>query len=509
MKSILKLILLIPFLLTSCGGYIGKEYQTSPVREVYVGDYGFNKELSVPVGTDVVYIEYNNKTIEIPVEPEVVISGVKDVEPFGKVSISLTSPVKTVFNAYYKIGGKKVTLIEHGVVNEKIALTKASVGSYYLNEPKSYKDKSLGYTTYHSSGVVMFEDSFPESNRDGSGGYDTDFNDFVLDYDIEAVVVPDELLASDAWREQVKVVLHVRAVGYTKVARTGVILEGFNMNNVRYITDHCPLDSWQNPHGELPQWTVRKLQENSLHYESNKLRPCVEIGAISRLNDNTSGAGTEEYTRINDNGSTFVTVMNPRLNGYWSAPKTEQYSPDLASLFTAPQTLASVQKLTYYNVIPGYVNVSGGLYTYTVIYHMKNRSELSAEESSEILENMINTVYETTNQNFYIVNKDWTPIGLKGYEPGNFRVKECNSYKEKYDKIFANNSDKLDHEVPYMSKDGFIWAFKCPTLTRHVWNKLKISDAYPKYVGWIESNGEENKDWYFDDIDTRYMSCWW
>lgn len=504
MKNILKMLILFP-LLMSCVNY---KWEDAVAEEEYLGDYGFNKELTVPVGTSVVYVTYGEKTLEIPVTPEVVVpSDGKDVEPWGKVTLSLVSPVKTVFDAYYLINGKRVELIENGVVNEKI-LTKAQ-GENTLVEPKPYDDSDLGFTTYHSSGCVFFEDSFPTSSRQKSGVYDTDFNDFVLDYDFETVVVPDELLDSEGWREQVKVVLHIRAVGGTAAARTGVILEGFDMKNVREIETHCSFDSWQNPHGVLPKWTERKLQENSLHYETGELRPCVEVGAIFRLNDTNSGAGTEEYTRVNDNGTTFTTVFNPRLNGYWTSPKTEQYSPDLASLFESPQSLASVQKLTYYNVIPGYVNVSGGLFTYTVIYHMKARNEMDEQKKAEVLDNMMKTVYETTRQNFYIINKDWTPIGLKGYMPGDFKVKGCNSYAEKYNKIVAEHSDALDPTVPYKSNEGLIWAFKCPTLTRHLWNKLRFSGAYPKYMGWIDSNGEENADWYEDEVDTRYLTCWW
>lgn len=506
MKSIFKFILLIPLLFTlSCVSYFN---EGSPI-ETYDGNYGYNAELTVPVGTSVIFVEYNSKTIELPVTPEIVkTEDGKDIEPWGKISINLVSPVKTVFNAYYNINGKKVILIENGVINKKVVLTKSSTG-YTLSEPKSYKDSDLGFTTYHSSGVVMFEDSWPVSSRGQSGVYDTDFNDCVIDYDMEAITVPDELLDIEGWREQVKVVLHVRAVGYTKAARVGVILEGFNTDYVEYIDTHCSFDSWQNPHGELPEWTVKKLQENSLHYETNKTRPCVEIGAIFRLNENSSHAGTEEYVRKNDDGTTFVTVMNPKVNNYWKEPKTEQYSKDLEYIYNGQQTLKSVQNLYYYNSIPGFVNVNGGLFTYTVIYHMKQRAGMSAEESSAVLENMMNTVYVTTNQNFYIICKDWTPIGLKGYKPGDFKVKGCNSYLDKYNQIVSENSNVLDSTVPYKSKDGLIWAFKCPTLTRHLWNKLNFSSAYPKYMGWMDSNGTENTDWYEEGIDTRYLSCWW
>ena len=353
-------------------------------------------------------------------------------------------------NVTYQIYGKTVALLDNAVINTKVsAATKAGNTTVKLSEPKEYATADLGYTFYHSSGVVMFEDSWPSSSRVDGKKYDSDFNDCIIDYDVEAVVVPDALLASEGWREQVKAVIHVRVTGAQAPWRVGMILEGFDQQYVESISDYKTLDSWQNPHGELPNWTVGTLQENSLHYESNPLRPCIEIGGLQRLNDANRGAGTEEYTRIDDKGTTHKTVFNPRINKYWTSPKTEQYDAALADI-TTPATLAYIQSQTFYNAIPGYVNVDGGLYTYTVIYHMKPRAEMSAEESAKALKNMIDAVNVTTNQNFYIVNNDFSPVGLKGYQPVDFAVKEKpNGYKPRYDQVFAANTDKLDATIPY------------------------------------------------------------
>ena len=501
MKNVFKLALLLPFLMVfSCNNYM----KENPIeQEEIVGDYCYSNELTVPVGTSVIFVEYNSKVAEIPVSPEIIKpNDGKYVEPWGKINLNLTSPVKTVFNAYYKINDKRVELIENGIINKPISLTKADA-SYVLSEPKEYQSTDLGFTTYHSSGVILFEDIWPLSNRKHDGKYDTDFNDLVLDYDIAAVVVPDELLVSDGWREEVRVVLHIRATSGTEVDKSGVILEGFNTEYVDSINDYRSFDSWQNPHGTLPSWTENTLQKKSVHNESVNNRPCVEIGSIYSMKEKV-GAGDEEYTRINDNGSTFVTVLNPNVKKYWKEPKVEQYVPELADIYTQHKytTLASTQKTGYYNVVPGYVNVNGGLYTYTVIYHMKNRSEMDDNSKKSVLDNMIDAVYKTTNQNFYIVTKDGTPIGLMGYEP-------YDAYVNKYNQVVAENPDKVDAEIPYKSKSGLIWALKCPTLTRHMWNKLPFSAAYPHYMNWIDTSGEENRDWYEKDVDGRLLSCWW
>ncbi len=483
------------------------------VEEIYDGDFFGNYEVTVPAATKSVFVTYTTatgekKTTEVAVEPVIAApKDGKDVEPFGTVNLTLIADSRSVADVYYEIYGKKVMLLENAVINQKVSsATKADNVSVKLPEPKEYKTDDLGYTFHHSSGVVMFDDSWPKAERTGSTAYDSDYNDVVVDYDLEAVVVPDELLATEGWREQVKVVLHVRTVGGQDPARVGLILEGFDQQYVDSIEEYKTLDSWQNPHGELPAWTQNTLQENSLHYEVNPLRPCIEVGAIFRLNE--ANAGTQEYTRIDDKGTAHQTVFNPRVKNYWPSPKTEQYDASLNQM-TKPYTLAYIQNLIYYNTVPGYVNVDGGLYTYTVVYKMKPRAEMSAAERAKALKNMLDAVNVTTNQNFFLVKKNTWPIHLKGYEPADFAVKGINNYKSIYTSVFNNNKATLDETVPYVAKNGMVWAFKCPTLTKHIWEKLYFGQAYPNYANWVEKKGAEDADWYTNGIKGDFLSCWW
>lgn len=391
----------------------------------------------------------------------------------------------------------------------------SNVTEVYLEEPASYVTSDAGQTFYHSSGVVMFDDSWPEMNTldRGTGAYDYDFNDVVADYDFEAKTVADDQLEKEGWREQLKVVLHVRAVGGNQPWRVGVVLEGFDQQWIESIEEHKTLDSWQNPHGELPDWTRVTLQENSLHYESNPLRPSLEIGGLQRYNDASRGAGNQVYIRIDDNGDTHETVFNPALKEWdaWKEPRPEQYSAALTAV-TKPRKLVDVQKLRYYNTVPGYVNVDGGLYTYTVIYHLKPRAEMNAVDRQASLQNLIDAVMTTTNQNFYIIKQDFTPVGLKGYRPSDSVIKISNgNYGQKYNLVYdqkvAANADKLDPSISYVSKEGEVWAFKCPVMTKHVWEKYYFSVAYPRYEDWIHGDTSA-ADWYLHGDDT-YLTCWW
>lgn len=144
---------------------------------------------------------------------------------------------------------------------------------------------------------------------------------------------------------------------------------------------------------------------------------------------------------------------------------------------------------------------------------MKNRANMSAEESAKCKQMMIDAVMNTTSQNFYCISnpKDDSsvtlkPVGLKGYAPvlihGEKSLADYNNAKAKgAADILADN--------PYAGVNGQVWAFKCPTRTKHVWNKMYFDMAYPDYKNWIESEGTQNADWYNTNIDGRFLTCWW
>lgn len=247
-----------------------------------------------------------------------------------------------------------------------------------------------------------------------------------------------------------------------------------------------------------------------VYIEYNDNTRTLEVPVSPELVKPDNGKNVEPFGVITLNlVSPVKTVFNPNVNSYWNEPKTEQYSVDLEQLYDlyGYATLAEIQASGYYNVVPGYVNVSGGLYTYTVIYHIKDRAGLDAAARDEIKQNMINTVYQTTNQNFYVVTTEGVPVGLKGYTP--YDIAAYQTAADAYS--LASETDNVDPNVYYKSTkdEGYIWAFKCPTLTRHMWNKLPLSMAYPNYSLWLESNGANSQDWYTKDVDPRFLSCWW
>lgn len=425
--------------------------------------------------------------------------------------------------------GGTLTVDQDGTIHVDYA--PADAESIYLNEPAPYtttvedEEGNIQFTMYHSSGVVMFDDRWPSINAEG---YRYDFNDMVIDYDIEALTVADEYLEAEGWREQVKVVLHVRALGGNDGNRVGVVLENFNTDNVEYVDEYYTLDSWQNAHGDLPTWTETTLVENSLRYDGleagegrnawgagTKLRPAFEIGRLQALN-NKDGKSTGGKTSGNEvyqyKGKDHV--FNPARRKYsaWQSPDADQYSEDLNALYQAEsgRTLANVQSMQLYNTIPGFVNVAGGLYTYTVIYHMKSRADMTPEESAACKANMMETVVNTINQNFFLVKGDYGAVGLKGYQPLDCAVKDFSKgYKAKYEEIVASHAGDMDQSTTYKAKNGMVWGFKCPVLTRHTWELMPFSVAYPHYEEWVKSNGAVHSDWYKKDVNTTALVCEW
>lgn len=445
------------------------------------------------------------------------------------VVVDTTTPGETPMG-----DGGTVTVDENGTITVDYA--PADVTSAFLPEPASRESSitdeegNVIFTTYHSSGVVMFDDRFPALP---DPDYLYDYNDLVVDYDIEALTVPDEYLEAEGWRERVKVTLHIRALGGNTnnnanncAIGAGVILENFNTDYVEYAEEDFTLDS--GGHGTLPTWTQTTLVENSIHYDplplerlSNKyrtqsnLRPAVEVGRLQALNSvdgkSTGGlnSGNEVYqSKGNDH------VFNPARKKYaaWGGPHTEQYDPALEDLYNSlSKKLSDIQKMELYNTIPGYLNVDGGLYTYTVYYYMKNRADYEDPAVREAAKaNMIDAVVNTNAQNFYLVKANRGAVGLKGYKPLDVPVKDFSKgYYAKYQEEVNNNPGIVEPGTYFQATNGMVWGFKCPVLTRHTWELIPFAVAYPHYKEWVESNGAVHSDWYKKDVNTTALVCEW
>ena len=96
-----------------------------------------------------------------------------------------------------------------------------------LQEPAPYVTTDEDYTMYHSSGVVMFDDSWPTKPYDemGKGAYDYDFNDVVLR-------ISREVVSS----RQLKLNVELVAVGALKQLGAGIHLVGYGYADIDSVT---------------------------------------------------------------------------------------------------------------------------------------------------------------------------------------------------------------------------------------------------------------------------------
>ena len=124
-------------------------------------------------------------------------------------------------------------------------------------------------------------------------------------------------------------------------------------------------------------------------------------------------------------------------------------------------------------------------------------------------QNMIDAVMNNMQQTFFAVKKDYTPIGLKGYQPLDYKTKDNRCYADIYEQKFNQNKDHLVEGNTYVGANGEVWGFKCPVLTSHTWERMYFSNAYPHFAEWMLSNGEQAKDWYKNGVDYTYLTCEW
>lgn len=357
---------------------------------------------------------------------------------------------------------------------------------------ESTKSTDNEITYYHSSGVVMFDDSWP--NDPGENHSLSDYNDVVLDYDIEAGIADNESVKGNSalgGKEKITVVMQLRANGGVNPESVGLAFEGLKSNDILNIESHLTLDSWQNPHGELPQGVKQNIKPT---FDISGEYPILKINGIHWLN--SYEATQEKYNYVNDRGETKTHVFNPRHN------------PIDKSQFKEGKIHLVELSYSYYNTTPGHINVNGGLITATFEITLKNRANLCCGEAETQGANMMNAVVNTETQNFFITTrKEYAEKGFNnGYEIHCKGYKPTPAFASLYKKANQGSSSTFYAGKAPGNKS---WGMKAPVLTRHLWAGNPLILAYPNFIKWLRSNGTEYADWYINGIDEDYLVCWW
>ncbi|MGL4519453.1 MAG: DUF4842 domain-containing protein [Phocaeicola sp.] len=302
-----------------------------------------------------------------------------------------------------------------------------------------YMINADGFTSYHCSGVVMFEDTWPsKSNVDGedteAGLFFGDYNDLVVDYDLESVV-NDAGDNSQFWKEKLKIVLHIRARGGGYAEQLGLKLEG------------------------LHQDYIDKDQIEISYSMSNHVEPAEPLTAEVKWDGNYPVIYVNDLKKLTDDS--FMSK-----NGL---------------------SVSKANGISYYNTINDELNVTKGLFTVTVTFNGKG--------DRNAVNNAFKHIVETsTTQNFFLVtnnNGAMYEIHLAGYEPTGF----YNTYEADKDKS-ASGVAVAKSSTKYESADGNVWGFKTPVLVKHATERTNFGVSYPEFTPWIKTKNEEYNRWY-------------
>lgn len=314
----------------------------------------------------------------------------------------------------------------------------------------AYVTQNDGFTSYHSSGVVMFEDTWPsKSNTDGKdkegGLFFGDYNDLVVDYDLETNVKGDpkvDIESAELWRD-LKVVLHFRAMGGSYARAFGLKLENLKKEFVR---DEEPAIAWSmSNHEEISAPLDAKVEWDGEY-------PVIKVSGLEKLSN--------EY---------FMTSRGLNVSTY--------------------------QDSKFYNTVNDKdLNIGKGLFTVTVTF----RGNPDAD-NDKVIKHFRDAVMDTRMQNFFLCteqkNKNYE-IHLPGYEPTGFYT----TYDADKNDEAAGDAVPKDNSVKYRAADdGNVWAFKTPVLTRHITEQQNFGIAYPKYQDWLKTGKEEYALWYLDE----------
>lgn len=320
----------------------------------------------------------------------------------------------------------------------------------------AYVTQNDGFTSYHSSGVVMFEDTWPsKSNVDGKGEgnlFIGDYNDLVVDYDLETNVKGNpatDMTNAKLWRD-LKVVLHFRAKGGSYPQAFGLKLENLLKE---FVWDEAPAMYWSMSNHA----TCTEPLDAEVKWDNN--RPVILVSGLEKLTQKS-----------------FMDANGLAISSYATDPTPRYYNS--INDGATKKTIANSGK---------------GLLTLTVTF----RGNLAADHD-KVVKHFRDAVMDTRQQNFFIVTEQAGKnyeIHLAGYEPTGFYT----TYEADMNDKAAGKAIAKDANVKYRSAEGDVWAMKTPVLTRHATERSSFAMAFPQYESWLKTGSEEYATWYLNE----------
>ena len=326
-------------------------------------------------------------------------------------------------------------------------------------------------TTYNTSGVVMFDANWPY-NTDYNSEFISknygrfDYNDVVVDYNIQSLIIDydktgnAEYFAANAYKEGITVTMHVRAVGHTSPTEVGLKLEGIDAT---YFSNMADLQSGEGVEIYLAGGQGRQYEvpEGSLSakVETDGGCPVIKIDGLQYLN-------SDEWRQ-----SQYVLNDSAKMDGVLY--NVERYT-----------------KLYWLATGEDRVNRTGPLFTVKV-HFSGNRAAVydnNAALSAAMVKTFINGA-KSANQNFFITLPG-REIHVGGFAP-------LTSFESSYNNLKNNATwGKNFTDEYYIAPNGCVWGVKAPVLVKHIYEGENFAATYKEFSKWIESKGEDAKDWY-------------
>lgn len=374
---------------------------------------------------------------------------------YQKLNLNVPVHCQNVYMKYTSASGEKITTLALNATNSRAANSEFDMEtsrrvSVALSLPEDAvqptNEEDAGFRFYHNTGVAMFEDDWPRQ----STGFDNDFNDVVLEYDLKVTECQnDELLPAQGYKEGLLLTLDVRAKGGRFPTKVGVELLGLDP---KFINEVSTRILWKKGQGMADE---------------------VATG--------------EKHATINKDGVSFDLKVD--LNG----------NPII--LLDGLAGLGDNQN--FFQVTEGHIIEGKPMLRAEIKLTGKNRSELPTIEGYDQLGAYRDLILDTKKQNFFIVAKNTNDreIHLKGYQPTRLYTT--------YDGDCLKGADySMQNGTTYCNENGYVWAMKVPVGVQHAYESKSFSLAYPKFLKWTESNGAENQDWYLHP-DMKYVVRYW
>lgn len=347
---------------------------------------------------------------------------------------------------YPTANGEKITPYEISDV-----LTRAAtVQSLPEDAVAATLEKDAGFTFLHNTGVVMFEDEWPEIARDN------DYNDVVMEYDLKVTECNDDKLfvAGQGYKEGLLLTMDIRAIGGLISTQVGVVLKGLDKKFIKTIDAKL----------------MRKAGQG------------VKIGFTEVSHIDRSGV-IEEIEADSQDGKLYKLYIDTTQD-------------DLIIYLDGLRNLADQNG--FYQVDAEKVVI--GVPMVRVEIRIKGDLRASYTDNFDQLLAYRKMITQTENQDFFIRKYDGKSkeIHLRGYQPTYTYI---NNYA-------ADAGEWANEPVYYCGTDGFTWGLKLPAGTRHIQEKVDINDAYPDYAKWVSSEGAENKDWYLNPDMEKVIKYW-